>query len=119
MVLKKRSLFNLQLLTGVSFFCIMFIPSIPQSQTVEFHCNAGMSLMKHCLTSSQNNDSCLVNELRNNSSNEMMHCKVSGIHYGVSNRLSLMFDVFSKDEMSNGRRAVGCGLQQLEGTKVL
>jgi MFS family permease len=78
---RHKSLFLFfQLLTGVAFLCIMFIPSIGQSSPIEFHCNGGETLLKHCLATGEA-DSCSVNHLMNDSTNGTMSCKVRVIKW--------------------------------------
>jgi MFS family permease len=81
---RHKSLFLFfQLLTGVAFMCIMFIPSIGQSRPIEFHCNGGENLLKHCMAPEQA-DSCSVNNLINDSTNGTMKCKVSTLRNEIS-----------------------------------
>lgn len=36
------------ILTAVSFFTIQFIPTIPKSTKIDFHCSGGSEVLKFC-----------------------------------------------------------------------
>uniref|UniRef100_A0A182PSF4 Major facilitator superfamily associated domain-containing protein n=1 Tax=Anopheles epiroticus TaxID=199890 RepID=A0A182PSF4_9DIPT len=72
---RKKLLFLIfQILTAVPFFLIMFIPAIPQDSTVTFHCHDGASDLKYCPDNGTSIDTCLVESITTNESNDTMLC---------------------------------------------
>lgn len=71
---KHRFLFLMaQLLTAIAFFCIMFIPAIPQPKpVVELHCHAGVSELRFC----SDLDKCIDSNLDNRYGNSSLKCNL-------------------------------------------
>ncbi|XP_037933558.1 major facilitator superfamily domain-containing protein 6 isoform X2 [Teleopsis dalmanni] len=62
-----------EVLTAIAFFLIMFIPAIPQpTPTIQFHCNSGYSILRHC--SDQYN--CVEANLESKYANQTLTCNM-------------------------------------------
>lgn len=74
---RQKMLFMLfQLLTVVSFFCILFIPAIPQHSTVTFNCNDGAADLKYCKDEILKADVCLADIIEGSDANSTLRCKL-------------------------------------------
>ncbi|KAG5666296.1 hypothetical protein PVAND_017847 [Polypedilum vanderplanki] len=65
--IQKKLFILFQFIIIISFFAIIFIPSIPSNG--EFHCHEGVTLMKFCPPNIENIDKCLISKVVDENNN--------------------------------------------------
>ncbi|XP_037908689.1 major facilitator superfamily domain-containing protein 6 isoform X2 [Hermetia illucens] len=73
---QKRLFLIFQILTAIAFFAILFIPSIPKSTSMAFHCNNGITDLRY-IPENSDLDTCIESSLESRYKNQTVSCNLN------------------------------------------